>query len=463
MKSDLALTVVLLMIVTGPITATADDLPLAHDPTLLSETVLTIAPERVQDWFAAGRGSKLSLPWRDETELEVVVDRVVQQDKRLTLHGTTAANVVGPVVLSLEAGRLTGVVSIDHRSFRLRTAGEDTYLLMETNAELLHPNGADSEESAGLSGRGFHRREFRRVGLRLDRLPPRKLKRLFEVELTDTGNRHLFETGSRIDVLVAYTLDAAQWAQNEGVDIDGELAGMFGVANFLLGASGVVPDLNLVGVAQVDHKVQDAALLKTDLFSLAAGTGNLSVLHDLRDVYGADLVVLLVLNGTGPCGVDLGQACGRAFQAQSIAGPNNVPGSNLWESQFASRGFGVMGMYAAFNGFTFLHEVGHMLGAHHDKYTHQADQSAATADTFARGWILAAVPARTLMSYRRLCDIINLDCPLVPVFSDPLQTYLGVIRGDPAPGQTPTNFGPADNSRAINRMASTVASYRFAP
>ena len=112
---------------------------------------------------------------------------------------------------------------------------------------------------------------------------------------------------------------------------------------------------------------------------------------------------------------------------------------------------------------TFKHEVGHNLGAHHDMLTFYQDGSTDTVDFFAKAWVMLAQPgheSRTVMAYRRLCKIMDVTCSMLPVFSNPLQSYFGMRRGDPEPGFPAALYGPADNKTAINRMAMTVANYR---
>jgi hypothetical protein len=229
--------------------------------------------------------------------------------------------------------------------------------------------------------------------------------------------------------------------------------------------SAIVPRLRLVGTTTVEYSVEEPEKLEVDAFNLSAGAGNLQELHDLRDATGADLVSLLVLNGTTCYGVDT-LACGYGFTQREHAGPGDVPGSASWEAEFAAEGFSVVSIYAAFNAHTFSHEVSHNLGAHHDWYSFAIDGYAPTVDNFARGWILIEGGFRTLMAYNRLCELAGLGnddpafCEMLPTLSNPLQSYLGERRGDPAPGLSPTLLGPADNKTAVNRMARTVASYR---
>jgi hypothetical protein len=204
-----------------------------------------------------------------------------------------------------------------------------------------------------------------------------------------------------------------------------------------------------------------------------ASTPALQQLHTLRDQHGADLVSLLVWNGGGAgettCGVDSGRACGRAVTTRRLAQPGDIPHSVIWNYEYRFNGFSVAHMPSAFRAFTFVHEVSHNLGAHHDAYSFNQDGYDPTADPFARGWVLFEANARTVMAYRRICEDLNLFpgtprsgiCRTIPRFSSADQTYYSHPLGAATQGSAfQPIFGPADNVLAINRMAWTAANFR---
>lgn len=148
------------------------------------------------------------------------------------------------------------------------------------------------------------------------------------------------------------------------------------------------------------------------------GDGQLDEVHALRDAARADVVVMLT-DGKDACGV----------------GYINAP---------ASHAFAVVGWRCATGNYSFAHEVGHVLGANHDRanasgspypYGHGYQFSLGSGERF-----------RTIMSY---------DCPggctRINSWSNPDITYGGARTGDAA---------TADNQRVLVQRKHVVAGFR---
>jgi hypothetical protein len=149
-----------------------------------------------------------------------------------------------------------------------------------------------------------------------------------------------------------------------------------------------------------------------------AGDGQLDEVHGLRDASRADVVVLLT-DGNDACGV----------------GYLNAP---------ASHAFAVVGWRCATGNYSFAHEIGHVLGANHDRanasdspypYGHGYQFRLGSGERF-----------RTIMSY---------DCPggctRLNTWSNPDITYGGARTGDAA---------TADNQRVLVQRKHVVAGFR---
>jgi hypothetical protein len=148
------------------------------------------------------------------------------------------------------------------------------------------------------------------------------------------------------------------------------------------------------------------------------GDGQLDEVHALRDAARADVVVMLT-DGKDACGV----------------GYLNAP---------ASHAFAVVGWRCATGNYSFAHEVGHVLGANHDRanasgspypYGHGYQFSLGSGERF-----------RTIMSY---------DCPggctRINTWSNPNITYGSARTGDAA---------TADNQRVLAQRKYVVAGFR---
>jgi hypothetical protein len=455
-----------------PLLGQASDVRLRDDPNVLRADVVKIEPETVRDWVSAKRGTEISIPWFDGS-LTATIERVEETGvegagKFMMVIAEVEAGTIGNVVLTIGddiAGEITftGAITIDTEGYRLRSLGGDAYSLVQFDTGQLMPTTPDSDDPDAVQAGHYMQPQLRESRPSVGALPPRQLFSKLNAQL-DWGPG-FFESGLWIDILVAFSNEAADWATANGYNISAEILTMIENTNLGLADSGIDSRLRLVGVAHVEYSVMDSAKLIIDRDDLKNGVGTLDVLHTLRDLLRADVVSLLVFNGTQPCGT--GKACGRSITSNRLAGPGDVPGSSDWEVDFASKGFNVVSVYHAINADTFMHEVGHNLGAQHDWYYYlTAPPHAAPADLFAHGWAMTdiAKPARTVMTYNNVCKkhVPKLDCELLPVFSNPLRTHSTARTGDPAPGNQSTLLGPADNARAINRMAQTVSSYRLA-
>ena len=87
------------------------------------------------------------------------------------------------------------------------------------------------------------------------------------------------------------------------------------------------------------------------------------------------------------------------------------------------------------------HEIGHSLGARHDRFADENDAPVAYGHGYVNGskW-------RDIMSYNAGCG----GCPRIPYWSNPRVLYKGEPTGTPA----------ADNARLILELAERVSNFR---
>jgi Metallo-peptidase family M12 len=435
--------------------------PPSPPPPMLRNAVVEVGADLVKVWASSCRGDEVGIPWFDESTLDAVVERVEPSGDLLNVHARVPGTLPGTAVLTLGDGDLVGALNVEGQTYRLRRLEADRYALSQIDTNSLMPDALDTSEDGP--------RFFPRGGRLFDvqQLPEFLLRpivrRLFEVQQDQV--LMLRNSGRQIDVLIAYSTEVADWAQGRGMNLALEIENMVADTNTAFQESGVQTQLRVVHQTMVDHDVVDPVTLEADDIQLREGTGGLGGLHALRDQHGADLVSLLVLNGPdASCGRDDDRACGYAEVPRRFPLPGEQPGSPSWTAYYDPRGFAVMHAPAAFDAHTFKHEIAHNLGAHHDTLTFVQDGTAATADPFARGWIVSPYLVRTIMAYNRQCEtFLAADCAVVPWYSNPSLTYGSppLPLGNPTGSVNPYLAPPADNVQAMNRMLFTVANYRI--
>ena len=229
------------------------------------------------------------------------------------------------------------------------------------------------------------------------------------------------DDGSVIDVMVIYsttTRTAAGGTTAMRAEID------LGIAetNQSYFNSGILHRVRLVHADEVSYTetgvLGDALDCITEL-----ADGCLDGIHALRDLYAADLVSLWV---------EKGDACGIGWwDAPSVA---------------AAHGFSVVDRSCATGTYSFGHELGHNMGAHHDVYV----KPATAGNPYGHGYVNLSAGWRTVMAYDDACVAAGKKCHRIQYWSNPAFRYSGAALGDAS----------ADNHRILNASAGTVANFR---
>jgi peptidyl-Asp metalloendopeptidase len=152
------------------------------------------------------------------------------------------------------------------------------------------------------------------------------------------------------------------------------------------------------------------------LYRMVDGTGRFKEIHKLRDEKRADIVGLIVDNPSG---------CGLSTRV--------APDSE--EAYF------VVHHSCAFITMSIAHEVGHILGARHDRQTDTNN----SPFPFGHGYV-NGTKWRDIMSYQESCD----GCLRIPFWSNPRIRYNG----------EPTGTDAEDNARVILEQAQRVSKFR---
>ena len=225
------------------------------------------------------------------------------------------------------------------------------------------------------------------------------------------------DTGEVIDVMVVYTLGARAAAGN----IDTFITMAFNNTERIYENSRIRPRLRLVHKYETGYTEADS--LVTDIINLTGTTeGSMDEVHDRRDRYGADLVVLIVKRSL-----------------------SNVCGVSWLNYTNANRGFSVVAQNCEAGHYTFAHEIGHNQGADHDP------DNVTTVSLFPYGHGNCNIEDgwSTVMAYQRNTHGTCLQ--RIPYFSSPIIYFDGTPTGDAQ---------RRDNRRVLNETAGLVANLR---
>ncbi len=268
------------------------------------------------------------------------------------------------------------------------------------------------------------------LGLSLDENPIDSLifKNSFDIDNTPTflkGGSSLCGDASNglIDVLVVYTQEAANIVDGA---IKEEINKAIKMANKDFDNSVIPWQYNLVGTSLVNssHIVagdDGVERIHDTLFGRLVPNPNnnfFNDVHELRDTTKADLVLLMV---------DFGNGEARALL--NIANPE------------PEKAYAIMDVGRVYD-HTFSHELGHVLGAHHDRYVRSDNNG------YNYGFINCdSTNWRTIMAYPDACIFTS---AVKGVFSSNLIEYNNQAIGDEV----------TDNRRIIMEGAETAACYR---
>jgi hypothetical protein len=357
------------------------------------------------------------------------------------------------VIVAVVQGQLGAMV--DHRGSRyvIRPAGDGLHEVIEIDQRSL-PQGNDTpspdEKPLGTGRRTRPRPTNRLMPTPLD--PSGTLLvtnwRLAESTWT-TPDDIALDDGSEIDVLVAYSHQAAflsnpvlippnhsLFSHPEAVGVLLAVQLQIDAANESFRRSEINTRLKLVRDPYEELDYFEAPALGTDHF--AARDGLIDGLHQLRDTYAADIVVL-VSGGPDECGYSPVRGAGAGEADAFVV----VHYWCLWRQSE-----------------TLAHEIGHQLGAAHDWETFNMQGASIPVPPFAHGYILmfnATQGVRTIMAYDR-CTERGQSCPVVMRWSNPEDTsQQGLPLGIPFDGEARE---PAHDQRVVRSNLVPVARYR---
>ena len=378
-----------------------------------------------------------------DTVLDVVINRTGPTSAGYWLTGQVDGWTLGTATLVVNGEVIAGTVRDSRATYTIRSVGDGVHAIRQLDPAAVPPLGDDVARP------------------RPQPRPPRRPVPIREPDPSLSSvlsGRHPPEDGSRIDVLMAYTP-----AARERVGGTAEIRALIDlfVANThqAYADSGIRPRLNLVGVREVEYdeagsRDQMATRLRDP------SDGHLDELHAWRNRIQADIVGLLVDIESGAGGGTTADLEPRSPSAESRAW--------MW--------FGV-GHSASWESLVFAHEVGHILGAQHDRYQVKKNESQFPMWThplfpWAFGYVNQhafdpGAPASnhwlTIMAYPTQCRDAGFECTHLMRFSNPSKAYGGDPLGVPGSKPSSSVDGPSDARRVHNEMSPYVANFRVAP
>jgi len=332
----------------------------------------------------------------DHVSVTVVRERLERRsESRYSWFGHVDGMEHSSVVLTIENGNMAGNVTIDGKIYQVRPVGDGVHSVREIDQSAFPPEA-----------------------------PPIPVEDQDTQTLTPPAPQ--FDDGSTIDVMVVYTDDVAAASPN----ILSEIQLAIDETNTSYANSGINQRLQLVHAVEVNYL--ETGNMSTDLNCITSqDDGCLDSVHTLRDSYDADMVSFWVENG--------GSYCGIAWLMTTVSG------------SFESHAFSVIDRQCATGYYSFGHELGHNMGAHHDRYV----TSGQGAYPYSYGYVYTPDRWRTIMAYNTQCTDWGFNCTRIQYWSNPDVNYNGVPTGVPE-GQPDS----ADNRKTLNNTALTVANFR---
>ncbi len=344
----------------------------------------------------------------DDVVFTGIVEHVEPTASGHALWGSLEGVELGTMTLVVNSRIVVGTVRTPNAVYTIRTAGDGKYVIRQIDESSLPPLGEPLEIPPSSTG-----------------VRPK----------TDDGADPL-DDGSVIDLMVMYTPLAKRY-EGGRASIEALIDLFVAETNQAFAKSGVTHRINLVLRDEVDY-IEEGGDFLTDIYRFRGDSdGYMDHVHELRDMYAADLVHLVVArSGVG----------GRAYIAydESVA-------------------FGLTAAYR--KDLAFPHEIGHNMGLHHDRYEVGVPLTGSNYGYVNQRMFEPGAPEsarwNTIMAYPNQCsDVLDSWCAWLPYFSNPDKTYKGDPMGVPADHPSTGVDGPADAVGILNDRREIMANYR---
>ena len=329
--------------------------------------------------------------------------RYTSDERGCTWHGIVAETGESALLMRWTDGHITGLVGYKGRIYTVASLGGQLHAVVEMDPRQMPPDHAAAKPTADP-----------RADLRPDApakvaaaaIPPAV------APLSDSDRQALEAKKIVIDLMLLYTKKAASRYVRDPKDL---MEMGIEQANDAFRNSGLGNiSLRLVHTQAIDYDESDGDHFE-HLYRMVDGVGPFAGVRQLRNEKKADIVGLVVDDASG---------CGLSTRV----------------APDAEEAFFVVHHSCAAITISIAHEVGHILGARHDRAIDGNDMPFAYGHGHVNGkW-------RDIMSYRQSCD----GCLRIPFWSNPRVLYQG----------EPTGTANEDNARVILEQAERVSKFR---
>jgi hypothetical protein len=368
---------------------------IAYRPSVPAELQTTPSKEQAP--------TRVVLPITPTKNITLERVRYSSDERGCTWHGIVAETGESALLMRWHDGHITGLVGYKGRIYTVASLGGQLHAVVEMDPRQMPPDHAAAKPTADP-----------RADLRPD--APAKLAVAAPpaavAPLPDTERQALEAKQIVIDVMLLYTKRAASRYVRDPRDL---LEMAIEQANDAFRNSGLGNiSLRLVHTQVIDYDESDGDHFE-HLYRMVDGVGPFAQVRQLRNEKKADIVGLILDDASG---------CGLSTRVAPDA-----------EDAY----FVVHHSCAAIT-ISIAHEIGHILGARHDRSIDGNDTPFAYGHGHVNGkW-------RDIMSYRQSCD----GCLRIPYWSNPRVLYNG----------EPTGTANEDNARVILEQAERVSKFR---
>jgi hypothetical protein len=351
----------------------------------------------------------LVIPLKDKTVITVRRTSVAKTSYGYEWRGVVEGTGESVTLLCWPGGRLAGTINYRGNTYVVKYMGGQMHAVVEIAPDKLPPEhgpaGKDKMQKMNMLEDPLVR-EGDASMMKPDAGPAPSMK-MKPQDLAETSK------DATITLIVAYTKNAASnYFDIEKDFIDVALA----EANQSFRDSGIDDvRVKVVHAYETDYDENGSHFDHVYRFR-DKGDGYMDEIHTLRDKHGADVGILIVDDPMG-CGLSIRVA---ADEKDAFAAVHHECGATMH---------------------TLSHEIGHLIGARHDRALDNTTQPFPYGHGFVNGtdW-------RTIMSYKDSCD----NCERRPVWSSPDVKIDGVAAGDAS----------TNNAKVIKEQASRVARFR---